>query len=276
MTRTLFVRAAHDMSFAQIFHKSNTSFSPLRGSAVECTVRPSNQNMVTVDTGLKTQVVCFQNELGRSVTEKTKLPFGVDSVESFGEPKMVLPKELERRNRIKEVWTELGKIWRSDRNMVKGLVMNRVNGGYAVAIAGYIAFVPWTLLASKRLSPYNPWKMFNILNMRSKIGNIVLREGPRLGYSNPTLRSRTWLSSWNSGQPRSKISGPPEPGTRPPGLPSWNDFKSKPKGSGVPTPGLAPLKMSWQIPRRPLQPRNVRQEGSDTNTARSLSEFFLQ
>lgn len=217
----MFVRRAHGMSFAEIFQQSNSSFSPLRGKTVSCTVRPLQGNMVSVDTGLKAPIVCFQDELGTQVTEKTKIPFGIDRLESFGEPRMILPRDLEQKSRVKLIWTELERIWRSDRNLVKGLVMNKVNGGYAVGIAGNIAFVPRSMLGSKRIFPHNPWRMFTILNMNPKIGNIVVREAPRLGFR-PT--TRPWL----------------------PTVPSWSDRRpnlsdSRPRsssGQGLPTSGF--------------------------------------
>ncbi|XP_057530164.1 uncharacterized protein LOC130808715 [Amaranthus tricolor] len=55
-----------------------------------------------------------------------------------GEPLLVLP----RRYRQKRVSMELRKIWRTN-SQVKGFYVKRVKGGYAVAVAGYIAFAPF-------------------------------------------------------------------------------------------------------------------------------------
>ncbi|KAL2903328.1 Ribosomal protein S1 mitochondrial [Bienertia sinuspersici] len=60
------------------------------------------------------------------------------NVVASGEPLLVLP----RRYRQKRVWMELNKIWRSN-SQVKGFVVGRVRAGYSVAIAGFVAFLPF-------------------------------------------------------------------------------------------------------------------------------------
>ncbi|XP_050230524.1 ribosomal protein S1, mitochondrial-like [Mercurialis annua] len=54
-----------------------------------------------------------------------------------GEPLLLLP----RKFRQKRAGLELNKIWRTN-SKVKGFMIEKVRGGYAVAIAGFIAFVP--------------------------------------------------------------------------------------------------------------------------------------
>nr|YP_009533038.1 ribosomal protein S1 [Polytrichum commune]AYG93131.1 ribosomal protein S1 [Polytrichum commune] len=173
------------MSFTQLFPQYNSSLNPLRGSAIQCSVKKLRQNMVLVDTGLKTLIICFQHELKRvPITKQTRFILGVEDVEVFGEPKMLLPKPLERKCKSKLVWTELTKIWRSDRNLIKGFILNSVKGGYAVAIAGHIAFLPKSLRRNRKVF-HSQWRIFSILNMNSKIGNIVVKEigDNKLDYS---------------------------------------------------------------------------------------------
>nr|QIA60065.1 ribosomal protein S1 [Radula japonica] len=164
------------MSFSQLFPKYNSSFNPLRGSAIQCSLIQLQQNKVLVDTGLKTTIICFQHELKKvPITKQTRFNFGIEDVEVFGEPKILLPKPLEIRCKGKLVWIELTKIWRSDQNLVKGFILNSVKGGYAVAIAGYIAFLPKSLLRSRKVF-YSQWRIFSILNMKPEISNIVVKE----------------------------------------------------------------------------------------------------
>lgn len=54
-----------------------------------------------------------------------------------GEQPLLLP----RRYRKQRAFTELKNMWRANRK-VKGFVAEKVRGGYAIAIAGYIAFLP--------------------------------------------------------------------------------------------------------------------------------------
>nr|AHI16041.1 ribosomal protein S1 [Blasia pusilla]QIA59564.1 ribosomal protein S1 [Blasia pusilla] len=176
------------MSFSQLFPKYNSSFNPLRGSAIQCSVIQLQQNKVLVDTGLKTPIICFQHELKRvPITKQARFNFGIEDVEVFGEPKMLLPKPLEIKCKRKLVWIELTKIWRSDQNLVKGFILNSVKGGYAVAIAGYIAFLPKSLLRSRKVF-YSQWRIFSILNMKPKISNIVVKEigDGKIDYFSPT------------------------------------------------------------------------------------------
>jgi hypothetical protein len=62
-----------------------------------------------------------------------------------GEPLLLLP----RRFRQKRAWMELNKIWRTN-TKVKGLIFRKIKRGFAVYIAGFVAFLPWRRLKSKR------------------------------------------------------------------------------------------------------------------------------
>ncbi|CAK9189882.1 unnamed protein product, partial (mitochondrion) [Sphagnum tenellum] len=164
------------MSFTQLFPKYNSSLNPLRGSAIQCSIKKLQQNMVLVDTGLKTLIICFQHELKRvPITKQARFILGIEDVEVFGELKMLLPKPLERKCKSKLIWTELTKIWQSDHNLVKGFLLNSVKGGYAIAIAGHIAFPPKSLRRSRKVF-HSQWRIFSILNMNPKIGNIVVKD----------------------------------------------------------------------------------------------------
>jgi ribosomal protein S1 len=116
------------MSFTKLFPQYSSSLNPLRGNAIQCSVKKLRQNMILVNTV--------------PITKQMRFILEIKDVEVFGKPKMLLPKPQERKCRSKLVWTELTKIWRSDRNLIKGFILNSVKGGYAVAIAGHIAFLP--------------------------------------------------------------------------------------------------------------------------------------
>nr|WHL30956.1 ribosomal protein S1 [Stenia lillianae] len=55
-----------------------------------------------------------------------------------GEPLLLLP----RRFRQNRAWVELQKIWRTKKK-VKGFLIDKVKGGYSVAIAGFVTFLPF-------------------------------------------------------------------------------------------------------------------------------------
>jgi hypothetical protein len=86
------------------------------------------------------------------------------------------PKSIEKLSRRKLIWAELTKLWRtSSQNRLKGFILNSVNGGYAVAIAGYIAFLPKSLCLNKKVF-IGQWRQFAIISMNPKIANIVVKE----------------------------------------------------------------------------------------------------
>nr|QIA59940.1 ribosomal protein S1 [Fossombronia cristula] len=176
------------MSFSRLFPKYNSSFNPLRGSAIQCSVMQLQQSKVLVDTGSKTPIICFQHELERvPITKQARFNFGIEDVEVFGEPKMLLPEPLEMKCKRKLVRIEPTKIWQSDQNLVKGFISNSVKGGYAVAIAGYIAFLPKSLLRSGKVF-HSQWRIFSILNMKPEISNIAVKEigDGKMDYFSPT------------------------------------------------------------------------------------------
>jgi hypothetical protein len=109
------------------------------------------------------------------ITKQARFILGIEDVEVLGELKMLLPKPLERKCKSKLIWTELTKIWQNDHNLVKGFLLNLVKGGYAIAIAGHIAFLPKSLRRSRKIF-HSQWRIFSILNMNLKIGNIVVKD----------------------------------------------------------------------------------------------------
>ncbi|XP_051124177.1 ribosomal protein S1, mitochondrial-like [Andrographis paniculata] len=72
---------------------------------------------------------------------------GLSDTVSGGEQPLLLP----RRFRKQRAWTELLKKWRSN-SKVKGFVAQSTRGGYSIAIAGYLAFVPTRNAMNNRLS----------------------------------------------------------------------------------------------------------------------------
>jgi len=100
--------------------------------------------MLLVDTRLKILIICFQHELNRvPITKQARFILGIEDVEVFSELKMFLQKSLWRKCKSKLIWTELTKIWQSDHNLVKG--------GYAIAIANHIAFLPKGLRRNRKV-----------------------------------------------------------------------------------------------------------------------------
>ena len=73
-----------------------------------------------------------------------------------GEPLLLLP----RRFRQNRAWMELNKILRTN-TKVKGFIIEKVKGGYSVAIAGFITFLPFKKALLKK----------RIANVKKRIAN---------------------------------------------------------------------------------------------------------
>lgn len=82
-----------------------------------------------------------------------------------GEPLLLLP----RRFRQNRAWVELQKIWRTKKK-VKGFLIDKVKGGYSVAIAGFITFLPFYPLIIQRIAN----DRFTIESINPKRTNIVV------------------------------------------------------------------------------------------------------
>lgn len=165
------------------FPRSNSSFFLCSGSALKSEVLRLREDIFLMDAGLGTPRICMQDALtgvpinrttrfenkvgfldlvaGESPIKKHILErFFIDLVagESLikeraaarfkklvgstdvvaGEPLLLLPRRF-RKNRA---WMKLNKIWRTN-TKVKGLICRKIKGGYSVAIAGFLTFLPF-------------------------------------------------------------------------------------------------------------------------------------
>ncbi|XAR51018.1 hypothetical protein NMG60_11005516 [Bertholletia excelsa] len=77
---------------------------------------------------------------------------------------------IPRRFRQNRASIELNKIWRTN-TKVKGFILEKVKGGYSVAIAGFITFLPFRPRVSKKISKND---RFTIESINPKRTNIVV------------------------------------------------------------------------------------------------------
>ena len=131
------------------------------------------EEMFLVDAGLEAPRICMQDEPTRvPINRATRFENKVGSLDLVageslikeraaarfndlvgstdvvaGEPLFFLP----RRFRQNRAWMELNKIWQTN-TKVKGFIIEKVKGGYSVAIAGFITFIPFRPLIRKRIS----------------------------------------------------------------------------------------------------------------------------
>jgi len=83
-----------------------------------------------------------------------------------GEPLLLLP----RRFRQNRAWMELNKIWRTN-TKVKGLIIKKRKGGYSVAIAGFLTFLPFRRSRNRKRKSN---ARFTIERINPKRGNIAV------------------------------------------------------------------------------------------------------
>ncbi|XP_070057958.1 small ribosomal subunit protein bS1m-like [Nicotiana tomentosiformis] len=191
------------------FPRSNSSFFLCSGNALQSDVLRLREEMFLVDAGHGTPKICMQDELtgmpiNRATRFKNKVGF-LDLVASeslikeqilerffidlvadkslikerenarfndlvgstnvvAGEPLLLLP----QRFRQIRAWMELNKIWRTN-TKVKGFIVEKVKGGYSVAIACFITFLPFRC-RRKRISN----DRFTIENINPKKMNIMV------------------------------------------------------------------------------------------------------
>lgn len=145
-------------------------------------------------------IVRVDNVASNSVSGVT---MGSSSGQPFGEPQIILPKRLHKMRRRFLIWSELSKMWKNKTKLttnnvvrflnvnsnkstlrpqsttpnvtIRGFILNSVKGGYAVGIAGNIAFLPKSLRRGRKIYR-GQWRMFSILNMNPKLRNIVVKQ----------------------------------------------------------------------------------------------------
>ena len=170
------------------FPRSNSSLFLCSGKALQSEVLRLREEMFLVNAGLGTPRICMQDELtgvpinratrftnkvgflaGESLIKERAATWFKDLVGSTdvvaGEPLLLLPRKF-RQNRA---WMELNKIWRTN-TKVKGFIIEKVKGGYSVAIAGFITFLPFRSHKRKRISN----DRFTIESINPKRTNIVV------------------------------------------------------------------------------------------------------
>ncbi|CAI8594981.1 unnamed protein product [Vicia faba] len=161
------------------FPRCNSSLFLCSGKALQSEVLRLGEEMFLVDAGPGTPRNCMQDEpTGVPINRATRfdnkraaarfndLVGSTDVV--AGEPLLLLP----RRFRQNRAWMKLNKIWRMN-TKVKGFIIDKVKGGYSVAIAGFITFLPFRS-HNKRKKRRISNDRFTIESINPKRTNIVV------------------------------------------------------------------------------------------------------
>ena len=161
------VRPCSDDSAVEAFRFSNFSFPSYSGMVVKATTVGVGKKGAFVDTGVRGVArVRVPPSLADTTVPGAEAHVLVDAIEGpDGEVYASLAKTEGETNRA-EVWSELKSLHQGKR-MVQGRLLNRVGGnaGWAVGIAGVVAFAPRSRVlesTTTRLGVLVPWYIMSI------------------------------------------------------------------------------------------------------------------
>jgi hypothetical protein len=177
----------------RVLRTDNASLPHLQNKVIFGRVESRNEDgFYTVDIGFKSPSMFHEKELKRGIGTKLKeepLPEIGDRIELYVRYLQNPMGEMEVSNadrvrsaRSEGAWREILTHYRLGTH-VKGRVLNAVNGGYAVGIAGLVAFLPNQCVRPHRGSPEPPageLLPFKILGVTENIKNVIL-VGPMTG-----------------------------------------------------------------------------------------------
>ncbi|NYZ14702.1 30S ribosomal protein S1 [Azospirillum sp. RWY-5-1] len=192
MARTAEDRGGKE-SFAALLEESLGTAESLEGTVVKGRVVAVENDMVTIDVGLKSEgrVALKEFSVGGQPAE---LKAG-DTVEVYLERmedkngEAVLSREKAKRE---EAWALLEKSFQ-DQTRVTGVIFGRVKGGFTVDLSGAVAFLPGSQVDIRPVRDISPLlgtpQPFQILKMDRSRGNIVVSRRAVLEESRAEARS---------------------------------------------------------------------------------------
>nr|YP_010757934.1 ribosomal protein S1 [Capsicum pubescens]WEU78985.1 ribosomal protein S1 [Capsicum pubescens] len=163
---------------SRLFPRSNSSFFLCRGNALQSEVLRLREEMFLVDAGLGTPRICMQDEpTGVPINRATRFENRVGFLDLVAGESLIKEQILERffidlvagESLIKERAAARFNDLVGSTDVVKGFIIEKVKGGYSVAIAGFITFLPFRR-RRKRISN----DRFTIENINPKKTNIVV------------------------------------------------------------------------------------------------------
>lgn len=190
-------------SFAELFEKSMADVDIRPGTILKATVVNIDKDHVTVQAGLKSEGVIsiqeFSDEQGNvEVNVGDEVDVALDVIEDgYGET--ILSRDKAKRH---AVWEELAKAHMAG-TTVKGMVVDRVKGGFTVELNRVKAFLPGSLVDVRPLRDTKHIEGkeldFKIIKMDSKRNNIVVSRRAVLQQEN-TAERQSFLEKLQEGQ----------------------------------------------------------------------------
>tara|TARA_B100002051_G_scaffold123817_1_gene117959 strand:- start:88 stop:1812 length:1725 start_codon:yes stop_codon:yes gene_type:complete len=189
--------------FSELLEESFSNINSIEGSVVSGKVITVEKDVITVDIGLKSEGRISKREFGHD-GESSKIKEG-DEVEVYIERledingQLLLSREKARRE---EAWAALEKSYEVQ-EIVTGIILGRVKGGFTVDIDGATAFLPGSQVDIKPIKDFNSImnipQNFQILKMDRRRGNIVISRRAVLEENRAEARSEL-VSNIQEGQ----------------------------------------------------------------------------
>lgn len=160
-------------NFKDLFENSPMALSQLEGKLVEGVVVAIKGKVILVDLGLKMTIKYPLDELPKEFVDKLKIgnsiQFMIEQLETHDGEIVLNYEKAQKEIKEKNIWN----IIKKNREHINGVVLNHVDGGYSVGLAGIVAFLPKDQVLPlkykrKNKSPFvGSVKTFYVLNVSS-------------------------------------------------------------------------------------------------------------
>ena len=181
----------------ELFRRSGTSTPGLQGKVVLGTVIPSSRRsdkFVEVDTGFKSPVAMTVEELQRAGCAThvgARVPVTVEYLRTPLGEMSVSAERARDTERSELIWEEIRSAHATG-GLIKGRVLNPVNGGFAVGLAGLVAFMPRFKAPHRLRVGHLDW--FEVMAVNPDTRNVVVAS-PRYDRLERALQAERNASS---------------------------------------------------------------------------------
>lgn len=202
----------------EMFRQSNVSMPRLEGQVVKARIVAVDQKTVTLDSGYKYTSTLFKREMSGvpiyneeghelGVPEEYRvgdiLHVRIDALETpFGDMQLNLGVRMSVHEQTDVILARLRRAMDS-KTPVMGRILNAVNKGYSVGIAGLVCFLPITQCMYQTAARVGVLQPFYVQNVREDIRNVVLSDAAKETLTAPSgIYSRPGTIQATPFQPR--------------------------------------------------------------------------
>ena len=189
--------------FLQLYRRHNSSLTQLQGQVIGARVFKTDKRFVYLDTGFKKPSKFAKKQLHLSQLLSSRdgglrtspddfrvgdvLRFVVEELETpYGDMQLAVDQPFVK-DRTARIWDLLKEAMQTNQP-VMGRVLNAVNGGYSVGVAGIVAFCPYSSISFVTASRIGVLQPFHVYSMNEAKRNMLLWDAAKLprGISSST------------------------------------------------------------------------------------------